>query len=43
MRLRDMTKQTESERRDEIKTLEEDLPELSTVKDYYKVVKEKLA
>jgi dynactin 1 len=43
IRLRDMTQQTESELRDEIKSLEGDLRELSIVKDHYDVVKEKLA
>ena len=43
IRLRDMTQQSESELRDEIKSLERELGELSTVKDHYNVVKEKLA
>ena len=43
MRLRDMTKQTESELRDEIKSLEEDARELGSVKEQYDVAKEKLA
>ena len=43
MRLRDMTQQTESELRDEIKTLEEDARELGSVKEHYDVAKEKLA
>ena len=43
MRLRDMTQQTESELRDEIKSLEGDVRELGSVKEHYDVVKEKLA
>ncbi|KAK0100652.1 hypothetical protein ONS95_007105 [Cadophora gregata] len=43
MRLRDMTQQTESELRDEIKSLEEDARELGSVKEHYDVAKEKLA
>jgi dynactin 1 len=43
MRLRDMTQQTEAELRDEIKSLEEDVRELGSVKEHYEVVKEKLA
>ncbi|KAH7407187.1 dynein associated protein-domain-containing protein [Cadophora sp. MPI-SDFR-AT-0126] len=43
MRLRDMTQQTESELRDEIKSLEEDVRELGSVKEHYDVAKEKLA
>ncbi|CZT04313.1 probable DYNACTIN (150 KDA DYNEIN-ASSOCIATED POLYPEPTIDE) ro-3 [Rhynchosporium agropyri] len=43
IRLRDMTQQTESELRDEIKSLEEDVRELGPVKEHYEVAKEKLA
>ena len=43
MRLRDMTQQTESELRDEIKSLEEEVRELTSVKEHYEVAKEKLA
>jgi dynactin 1 len=43
MRLRDMTQQTESELRDEIKSLEEDVQELGSVKEHYEVAKDKLA
>jgi dynactin 1 len=43
MRLRDMTQQTESELRDEIKSLEEDVRQLGNVKEYYEAAKEKLA
>jgi dynactin 1 len=43
MRLRDMTQQTESELRDEIKSLEEDVRELTSLKEHYDVAKEKLA
>jgi len=43
MRLRDMTQQTESELKDEIKSLQEDVRELTTVKEHYEVAKEKLA
>ncbi|PMD45716.1 hypothetical protein L207DRAFT_482205 [Hyaloscypha variabilis F] len=42
MRLRDMTQQTEAELRDEIKSLEEDVRELGSVKEHYDVAKEKL-
>lgn len=43
IRLRDMTQQTESELRDEIKSLEEDVREYGAVKENYETVKEKLA
>jgi dynactin 1 len=43
IRLRDMTQQTESELRDEIKSLEEDVREYGAVKENYDTVKEKLA
>ncbi|EKD19406.1 CAP-Gly domain-containing protein [Drepanopeziza brunnea f. sp. 'multigermtubi' MB_m1] len=43
IRLRDMTQQTESELRDEIKSLEEDARELGSVKEHYDVAKDKLA
>ncbi|TVY81003.1 Dynactin [Lachnellula suecica] len=43
IRLRDMTQQTESELRDEIKSLEEDVREFGTVKEHYDTVREKLA
>jgi dynactin 1 len=43
IRLRDMTQQTESELRDEIKSLEEDVREYGAVKENYEAVKEKLA
>ena len=43
IRLRDMTQQTESELRDEIKSLGEDVKELASVKEHYDMVKEKLA
>ncbi|KAG0646140.1 dynein-associated polypeptide [Hyphodiscus hymeniophilus] len=43
LRLRDMTQQTEAELRDEIKSLETDIRHLGSVKEYYDVVKEKLA
>lgn len=43
IRLRDMTQQTESELRDEIKSLEEDVREFGSVKEHYEAAKEKLA
>jgi len=43
LRLRDMTQQQEAELRDQIKSLEEDVRDLSGVKDHYEAVKEKLA
>lgn len=43
IRLRDMTQQTESELRDEIKSLEDDVQELGAVKEHYEVAKDKLA
>ena len=43
IRLRDMTQQTESELRDEIKSLEEDVRELASVKDHFESTKERLA
>jgi dynactin 1 len=43
LRLRDMTQQTESELRDEIKSLEVDVRELVSVKEHYDAAKEKLA
>lgn len=43
IRLRDMTQQTESELRDEIKSLEEDVREYGTVKENYETTMEKLA
>lgn len=43
IRLRDMTQQTEAELRDEIRSLEEDVSELGSVKEHYDVAKEKLA
>jgi len=43
LRLRDMTQQTESELRDEIKSLETDVRELGDVKEQYETTKEKLA
>jgi dynactin 1 len=43
LRLRDMTQQQESELKNEIKSLEEDVCELGSAKDHYEVVKEKLA
>ncbi|KAG4442163.1 hypothetical protein IFR05_002376 [Cadophora sp. M221] len=43
IRLRDMTQQTEAELRDEIKSLEEDVRELGSVKEHYEVAREKLA
>jgi dynactin 1 len=43
IRLRDMTQQQESELRDEIKSLEEDLREFGGIKEHYDVTKEKLA
>lgn len=43
MRLRDMTQQTESELKDEIKTLEDDVRDLGNVKEQYEIAKEKLA
>jgi dynactin 1 len=43
IRLRDMTQQAEAELRDEIKSLEEDVRELGSVKEHYEVIKEKLA
>ncbi|KAE8450851.1 hypothetical protein EG329_005764 [Mollisiaceae sp. DMI_Dod_QoI] len=43
IRLRDMSQQTESELRDEIKSLEEDVRDFGSVKEHYEAVKEKLA
>lgn len=43
IRLRDMTRQTESELRDEIKSLEEDVRDYGVVKENYDAAKEKLA
>lgn len=43
IRLRDMTQQQESELKDQIKSLEEDVRELSDVKEHFETVKEKLA
>ena len=43
IRLRDMTKQTEAELRDEIKGLEGDARELGSVKEHFDVAKDKLA
>ncbi|KAK6581982.1 hypothetical protein PZA11_005679 [Diplocarpon coronariae] len=43
IRLRDMTRQTESELRDQIKSLEQDVRELGSAKEHYDVAKEKLA
>jgi dynactin 1 len=43
IRLRDMTQQQESELKDQIKSLEEDVRELSDVKEHYETVREKLA
>lgn len=43
IRLRDMSQQTESELRDEIKSLEEDVRDFGSVKEHYDTVKEKLA
>ncbi|KAL3426955.1 CAP-Gly domain-containing protein [Phlyctema vagabunda] len=43
LRLRDMTQQTESELKDEIKSLEEDLREFGSIKEHYETAKEKLA
>ncbi|KAI9777114.1 MAG: hypothetical protein M1839_009070 [Geoglossum umbratile] len=43
MRLRDLTQQQESELKDHIKSLEEDLQELSGVKEQYETTKQKLA
>lgn len=43
IRLRDMTKQQESELRDQIKSLEEDVHHLRGVKEHYDIVKDKLA
>ncbi|KAH0562008.1 hypothetical protein GP486_003290 [Trichoglossum hirsutum] len=43
MRLRDMTQQQEGELRDHVKSLEEDLQELSGVKEQYEAAKQKLA
>lgn len=43
IRLRDMTQQAESELRDEIKSLEEDVRGLGSVKEHYDVAKDKLA
>ncbi|CZR52612.1 probable DYNACTIN (150 KDA DYNEIN-ASSOCIATED POLYPEPTIDE) ro-3 [Phialocephala subalpina] len=43
IRLRDMSQQTESELRDEIKSLEEDVRDFGSVKEHYETVKEKLA
>lgn len=43
MRLRDMTQQTESELKDEIKSLEEDVRDLGSVKEQYDLTKETLA
>jgi dynactin 1 len=43
MRLRDMTQQTEAELKDEIKSLEEDVRDLGSVKEQYEVTKERLA
>jgi dynactin 1 len=43
MRLRDMTQQQESELKDHIKSLEEDLQGLSGVKEQYEATKQKLA
>jgi dynactin 1 len=42
IRLRDMTQQTETELRDQIKELEDDLEEYATVKSQYEETKEKL-
>ena len=42
LRLRDMTQQSESELRDQIQSLEEDVREMSGVKDQYETTKEKL-
>ncbi|KKA18660.1 hypothetical protein T310_7380 [Rasamsonia emersonii CBS 393.64] len=42
IRLRDMTQQTEAELRDQIKELQDDLEEYSTVKAQYEATKEKL-
>jgi dynactin 1 len=43
IRLRDMSQQTESELRDEIKSLEEDVRDFASMKEHYDTVKEKLA
>jgi dynactin 1 len=43
LRLRDMTQQTESELREEIKSLEEDARDLGSVKEQYEITTEKLA
>ncbi|KAM3084378.1 hypothetical protein ACMFMF_001737 [Clarireedia jacksonii] len=43
LRLRDLTQQTEAELKDEIKSLQEDVRELGSVKEHYEAVKEKLA
>jgi dynactin 1 len=43
VRLRDMTQQQEGELKDHIKSLEEDLQELSEVKEQYEATKQKLA
>lgn len=42
IRLRDMTQQTEEELRDEIKSLEEDVRDLGSVKEQYEMTQEKL-
>lgn len=41
-RLRDMTQQTESELREQIKSLEDDVREFGSIKEHYDVTKEKL-
>ena len=43
LRLRDMTQQTESELKDEVKSLEVDVRELGSVREHYDVAKESLA
>ncbi|KAF7939825.1 hypothetical protein BELL_1388g00010 [Botrytis elliptica] len=43
LRLRDLTQQAEAELKDEIKSLQEDVRELGSVKEHYDVVKGKLA
>ena len=43
LRLRDLTQQAEAELKDEIKSLQEDVRDLSSVKEHYDVVKGKLA
>jgi dynactin 1 len=43
IRLRDMTQQQESELKDQIKSLEEDVRDLRGIKEHYDIVKEKLA